>query len=1070
MDPRTAIAEAATAHGASLSLTVLICTHNRAELLARTLASLNAATRPDDCAIEVLVVANACNDRTAAVLDEYVATAGSAGRLPLRWVHELQPGKSYALNRAIPMIRSELVAFVDDDHRVDDGYLAGICRAASTYPDATLFCGRILPDWDGSEPGWVHDTGPYRIYPLPIPRSDLGPEPQQLSIDGPLLPGGGNLFLRRGVFDRVGEFSVELGPHGHDLGGGEDSDFVTRCLEGGERLQYVPWVTQHHYVDTIRLRLPYLLRKGFQRSRSGINLQVPSARTIPLYMWRKLASYLVLAVFTFSWARARFYLVRLAAAFGELRGFVDKLQATSPPGHIRGHRVDRGHLTLWAAFPLFALALVTLTIHQQTYILSAAAFGTALLCTAGLMCKSFYDFSQTGPQLKAEILRHYRGYSILALLRLGFWAFVLCAVMAWIGVVLYAAAVSMLGAPLSVAAASSAALGGIVLLTLLQFCRHLLFVPGSVAASYHYRKSRLYPLWRRLTPRRLAVAQALLGASAVILTASCAWSLAREGDAVLAIAFGSLAAAGLLALAGLSRVAVGPVPARAQSSKPNVLMIGSDTLRADRLGVAGYRRNLTPFIDALAAKGCQFTACYVPCARTAPSLISMLTGTWPHHHGIRDNFVGDQDTGLSIPALASLLSEQGYCTAAVSDWSGADLGKFPLGFEIRDLPDDQWNIKYLLRQGPKDLRLFLSLFTRNRFGKKFLPELYYLAGVPLTSLVGDDSRRLISRFASGAGPFFLNVFISTTHPPFGSEYPYYTLYRNPDYGGESRFVMDRLTDPWEIIRRQGDSRKEFDLDQIIDLYDGCVRNFDDEVKSIIEHLRACRLEDNTIVVIYSDHGMEFFEHDTWGQGNSVRGDSSARIPLVIVDPRLKQPTTCRKIVRSIDVAPTLLDLVGLSAPSTMDGTSLTPYLRGDETKDLNLPAFNETGIWLTDLPGMPASHLRYPGLLDLLEVPDKETGTLSVAPQYRQAINDAKDRMIRLGPWKLTYQPTTDGALYALYNVEDDPECHWNQAARHPGIVADLRRRLLEWMRGNGGELRAADAITPASHPRVTAA
>ena len=193
------------------------------------------------------------------------------------------------------MLDGDVVAFVDDDHRVDIGYLRGVHRAARMYPEATLFCGRILPDWDGEEPNWVHDTGPYRIYPLPIPRSDLGPEPRALSMEGP-LPGGGILFLRRSVFDRVGSFSIELGPHGHDLGGGEDADFVARCLKAGETLQYVPWVTQYHFVDSGRLRFPYLMRKSFQRSRSGIRVGLPSATPIPRYLWRKLAEYLILGL------------------------------------------------------------------------------------------------------------------------------------------------------------------------------------------------------------------------------------------------------------------------------------------------------------------------------------------------------------------------------------------------------------------------------------------------------------------------------------------------------------------------------------------------------------------------------------------------------------------------------------------------------------------------------------------------------------------------------------------------------------------------------------------------------
>ena len=89
------------------TLTVLICTHNRAELLERTLASLNAATRPHDCTADVLVIANACTDATHAFLENYARQAASDGRLPLRWEAEPVPGKSNALNRGLPLVTSE---------------------------------------------------------------------------------------------------------------------------------------------------------------------------------------------------------------------------------------------------------------------------------------------------------------------------------------------------------------------------------------------------------------------------------------------------------------------------------------------------------------------------------------------------------------------------------------------------------------------------------------------------------------------------------------------------------------------------------------------------------------------------------------------------------------------------------------------------------------------------------------------------------------------------------------------------------------------------------------------------
>jgi len=299
-------------------LTVLICTHDRVDLLGKTLASLNAAERPLGWRVEILVIANACTDATQGFLDEYQRAAD--GRLPLRWRAEPTPGKSHALNLAMPLVTAAMVAFVDDDHRVDPTYLVEMCRAAEAYPDVDLFCGRILPDWDGSEPAWVHDRGPYRIYPLPVPRFDLGEAPRALNLDT-AIPGGGNLFLRQPWLAKVGGFATDFGPVGHNLGGAEDLEWVMRALRLGARLHYVPSVVQHHYVDAARLTLPYLMQKAFVRSASTVRLDSKPASGVPRFMYRKLFGYLFSALTAIGTDRRRFYLVRLAAALGEARGY-----------------------------------------------------------------------------------------------------------------------------------------------------------------------------------------------------------------------------------------------------------------------------------------------------------------------------------------------------------------------------------------------------------------------------------------------------------------------------------------------------------------------------------------------------------------------------------------------------------------------------------------------------------------------------------------------------------------------------------------------------------------------------
>ncbi len=236
-------------------LAVVICTYNRSALLLKTLDSLYASGYQGTEPIDIVVVANYCSDDTLSQLAWFRANQPQ-DCLRLSWLVEPKPGKSYALNTAIEKTSHSMLCFIDDDQIVETGFLQHLLNGASQYPDDSIFCGRIWPAWDGSEPAWVHAQEPYAIPIRPFPEFDLGTHAIQT---GPLdrFPSGGNICARRSVFEQVGQFSIELGPTGHNLVGGEDHDFIKRALDKGFTIRYLPSMRQLHAIDAERMSAAY---------------------------------------------------------------------------------------------------------------------------------------------------------------------------------------------------------------------------------------------------------------------------------------------------------------------------------------------------------------------------------------------------------------------------------------------------------------------------------------------------------------------------------------------------------------------------------------------------------------------------------------------------------------------------------------------------------------------------------------------------------------------------------------------------------------------------------------------
>lgn len=304
-----------------MKLTIVICSHNRSELLLKTLESIDDAIIPPQVDITILVIANACTDDTVKKLQEHQKWQTDNNLLPVICVEEPKAGKSYALNKALSFITGGWIGFIDDDQRVDEDYFKAVFEAIVNYPDTTLFCGKLIPDWTGDEPAWVHEKGVYKISPIPIPDYDLGAS-QLLLSEGDFIPSGGNLIINQNVFEKIGGFSETLGPTGHNLVGSEDTDLILRALHIDEKLRYIPAIIQYHYVDPLRFKLFYLILMNYQRNRSFTLSSYHESTQVPNYLWLKLVQYIAGVLFSFNTRGIRCYLTKTAAILGQIVGTI----------------------------------------------------------------------------------------------------------------------------------------------------------------------------------------------------------------------------------------------------------------------------------------------------------------------------------------------------------------------------------------------------------------------------------------------------------------------------------------------------------------------------------------------------------------------------------------------------------------------------------------------------------------------------------------------------------------------------------------------------------------------------
>ncbi len=412
----------------------------------------------------------------------------------------------------------------------------------------------------------------------------------------------------------------------------------------------------------------------------------------------------------------------------------------------------------------------------------------------------------------------------------------------------------------------------------------------------------------------------------------------------------------------------------------NVLLISIDTLRADRLGSYGYHRETSPRLDEFAADAVRFNSAISQSPWTLPSHVSLFTSLYPSAHRQNQTWhkrdlswrramlAGQQS---KLPTLAQVLRRNGYRTLALT--SGGPLAAqfgFADGFDI-------------YQEGARHLN--------QKIWKR------------LTSTLDEFETT----------PFMLFFHTFEVHAPYTRTEMLEDSVSKTDAERLRRLIRSdhKSLAKGQYLKKLGLFNKEV----CSELYDGGIRYADAFIGRFLDELKRRNLYDRTLIVVTSDHGEEFAEHSDRfhnAHGNTVY-EEQIRVPLIMRMPGSSTAgTVIEQPVELIDVAPTILALLGLSAPASMSGRNLEDLMKGIET-DGEGWTFSEASLLAhREWKAIRNSRYKY---ITVFEI-DTEVG--------------------RNGPLST---PVAE----KIFDLERDPSERRNLYGENPELLRSMRRRLL---------------------------
>jgi iduronate 2-sulfatase len=446
----------------------------------------------------------------------------------------------------------------------------------------------------------------------------------------------------------------------------------------------------------------------------------------------------------------------------------------------------------------------------------------------------------------------------------------------------------------------------------------------------------------------------------------------------------------------------------AAAEKPNVLLICVDDLRPE-LACYGASYIQSPNIDRLAKEGFLFARHYAQAPTCGASRYTLLTGRYgPGNNGALFQRAGKlKATPDSVPpSMPAWFRTHGYTTVSVGkvshhpggrggpDWNDDAQPEMPNSWDRHLLPAGQWKHPRGWMHGLANGEIRANAGKMDVFQSVDGPDSIYPDGPSI-----DEALRQLDQLTADADkPFFLAVGVLRPHLPFGAPAKYSKLYEDAQLPPTPHPAKPAGKTTWhgsgEFMKynrwgRNPNTDADFAM-QVRKHYAACVSYADAQVGRVLEKLGQTGAAENTIVVLWGDHGWHLGEHAVWGKHTLF--EESLRSPLIVSYPNMKhRGATSDSIVETLDLFPTLCDLTGLPQPNAVDGASLHGLL--DDPKSTGHTAVSYGGGASTLRTDTHRLIVHQGGHAELYDHTSAEKETKNIAAENPELVKELSARL-----------------------------------------------------------------------------